>query len=418
MTEMKKFFNGAFTLIILFTALTACREDSLSGSEFVEPFEIHITYPPLGETVAYSEPLKITMVNNTEQFTYTFTTDLWGKVSPEKLMPGQYTVNVSGSLTAEEASLVMETPSEGAVSITGFATDVNLSAGAGNTMDGIALHIIQGKPLILKELYYAGSPTPNNGRYRNDNFFSVYNNSSEAVSIDNLYIGFVENYTGLDAPGPLWEGETQGDFSNVYVQSAWKVVAGEGPTMVAPGQTIVIASMGAPHNTDNYNLLSPVDLTEADYEAWSVDPENTYPDFEAANMRLAFWPDYGYLWRMGVFGQGIVLIEATEEEFAAFEQVELPESMWAPGESDLYWLCKKVPLSFVTDAVDLIQNSTSTIAKRFPPQLDAGYATTASTYTGVSLIRKVQSDFGGVKKYLDTNNSTEDFEINTAPLSK
>jgi hypothetical protein len=418
MMAMKKVFYRIIPICAAVIALAACREDKLTGSQFVEPFEISMTCPPMGVDVAYTSPLKVTMVNNTEQFTYTFTTDLWGKVSPERLMPGQYTVNVSGSLTEEEAAMVLDEPVEGAVSITGFATNVNLRAGSGNAMDNIGMRIVRGKPILFKELYYAGSPTPNNGRYRNDNFFSIYNNSSESVSIDNLYIGFIENYTGLDAPGPLWPGETQGDFRNVYVQSVWKVVAGEGPTIMTPGQTVVIASMGAPHNTETYNPLSPVDLTSADYEAWSVDPENTYPDFEAANMRLAFWPDYGYLWRMSVFGQGIVLIEATEEEFAAFEQVELPESMWAPGESDLYWLCKKVPASFVTDAVDLIQNTTSTIAKRFPPGLDAGYATCASTYGGISLIRKVQSDFGGRKTYLDTNNSTEDFEINTAPLSK
>ena len=94
-----------------------------------------------------------------------------------------------------------------------------------------------------------------------------------------------ENYGGLGEAGPLWPGETAGAYKNVYLQSVWKIVEGNGKREVQPGETIVIATMAAPHNKDaSYNPASPVDLSNADYEAYVVDPENKYPDLPAPNM--------------------------------------------------------------------------------------------------------------------------------------
>ncbi|MEG1838170.1 MAG: DUF4876 domain-containing protein, partial [Bacteroidaceae bacterium] len=108
----------------------------------------------------------------------------------------------------------------------------------------------------------------------------------------------------------------------------------------------------------------------------------------------------------------------SKSEFSQFETVTLPESLQDPFESEEYWLCKKIPTEYVIDAVDLIQNKTTTITKRFPPVLDSGFATVASTYGGVSVVRKVLSTEGNRIIYQDTNNSTEDFEVNDKPLSK
>ncbi len=186
-----------------------------------------------------------------------------------------------------------------------------------------------------------------------------------------------------------------------------------------PGQTVVIAIMAAPHNKDAaYNLNSPVDLSGADFEAYVSDPENPYPDFDAPNMEMAFWPDYKYLWQPFVFGQGAVLVKATPEEFAAFERVTLPETFQDPSEREEYWNCVKVPYDSIVDAVDLIQNSTVTNTKRFSPALDAGYATVGQIYGGLSVRRKVLPSTAGRLRLQDTNNSTEDFEINEKPLSE
>ena len=131
-------------------------------------------------------------------------------------------------------------------------------------------------PLVFKEIYYAGSSTPTGSTYRNDNFYTVFNNSDEEQDISTLYIGMCENFGGLGETGPLWPGEETGNYSHVYLKSVWKITAGDDPVYLEPGQLIVIASMAAPHNRDEaYNLSSPVDLSGADYEAYVPDPENT-----------------------------------------------------------------------------------------------------------------------------------------------
>lgn len=133
---------------------------------------------------------------------------------------------------------------------------------------------------------------------------------------------------------------------------------------------------------------------------------------------MAFWPDYSDLWRPSVFGQGMVLVEATPEEFALFEKVTLPENFQDPFEYEEYWNCLKVPYDKVVDAVDLIQNETATGTKRFSPKLDAGFATVARIYAGLSVRRKSLPSTDGRVRLQDTNNSTADFEINEKPLSE
>lgn len=405
--------------VLLLAFLSSCRRDESPVSQFVEEFELHLTYDIFGVQRPYSNPLQLTMVNNTEQFTYRFESDDMGRVVISGVMPGQYTINVSGKLTAEEAAAVSGQNFDDEVSLAGFSSDVKLRLGGENVIVAPSLFAVARNPIIFKELYYAGSRTPTGGSYRNDNFYSIYNNSDQSVDISNLYIGMCENFGGLGETGPLWPGEVQGAYENAYLQNIWKVTGGDSEVLVAPGQTVVIATMAAPHNKDAaYNLSSPVDLSDADYEAYIPDPENKYPDFDAPNMELTFWPDYSYLWRSGVFGQGMVLIMATGEQMAAFETVTLPEQFQDPFESDEYWLCKKVPYEYIVDAVDVIQNPTVTNTKRFAPSLDAGFATLGETYSGKSVIRKTIPSASGRVVLQDTNNSTEDFEINPQPLSR
>ncbi len=396
--------------------LVSCRKDSEPVSQFVDELEVHLTYDIFGTERVFSNSLRLTLVNNTEQFTYVFNSDEWGRVKVSGIMPGQYTMNVSGKLTAQEAALLRDGASED-VSLAGFLAGLTLRLGGDNEIPSPELFIVANNPLIFKEIYYAGSRTKSGGSYRNDNFYSVYNNSDTRQDISDLYIAMCENFGGLGETGPLWPGEQAGNYKNAYLQSVWKVTGGDEPVYMEPGQTIVIATMAAPHNTDaSYNLASPVDLSGADYEAYVPDPENRYPDFDAPNMELAFWPDYSYLWRSGVFGQGMVLVRASREQFAAFETVRLPETFQDPFENEEYWLCKKVPYEFISDAVDVIQNPTVTNTKRFAPTLDSGFASVGETYGGKSVVRKTLPSSGRVILQ-DTNNSTEDFEINYHPLS-
>lgn len=399
--------------------LGGCFRDEVPPSQFVSDFEMHFSYGEFGNGRLFSTPLSVLMTNTTEQLGYSFESGTDGVVAVSRIMPGQYTVTVSGSLTAAEAESVnIDTKGE-PLYLSGFISGMGLHLGVVPQLPETKLIAVSSNPVIFKELYYAGSTTPNNGSYRNDTFFSIYNNSSKPQDIGKLYIGMNEFYGGLGESGPLWPGEKAGNYTHVYLKSVWKIVAEGKSFVMQPGQTAVIATMAAPHNKDAaYNLNSPVDLSGADFEAYVNDPENKYPDFDATNMEMAFWPDYGYLWRPSVFGQGMVLLEASAEEFAAFEKVTLPETFQDPFEDEEYWNCLKVPYNNVVDAVDLIQNETATGTKRLSPKLDAGFATVARIYAGLSVRRKSLPSTDGRVRLQDTNNSTADFEINEKPLSE
>ena len=414
----RQIFAAALLAAVILT-LGSCWKDSLPASQFIDDFEFHFSFGDFGKGRNFTNPLNVLMTNTTEQFSYRFESAVDGTVAVSGIMPGQYTVTVSGSLTAEEAASVGTDTDGEPLYLSGFISGLGLHIGTAPEIHVAELIAVSSSPIIFKELYYAGSTTPNNGTYRNDTFFSIYNNSSKPQDIGDLYIGMNEFYGGLGEAGPLWPGEETGNYTNVYLKSVWKIVSGGKSFVMQPGQTAVIATMAAPHNKDAaYNLNSPVDLSEADFEAYVDDPENKYPDLDAANMEMAFWPDYGYLWRPSVFGQGMVLIEASAEEFAGFEKVTLPETFQDPFEDEEYWNCLKVPYDFVVDAVDLIQNETATNTKRFSPVLDSGFATTGAIYKGLSVRRKSLISTDGRTRLQDTNNSTEDFVINAKPLSE
>lgn len=385
--------------------VAGCWTDREPDSIFVPDFDMVLDFAGYGDGNPYPEPLDVLLSNTTEQFSYNFRSDVYGIVSVTRVMPGHYTVNVSGKA--------------GDKTLAGFMGNLILSLGAAPSGVSIDLCEVMPSSIIFKELYYAGSPTITGGTYRNDSFYTIVNNSSEPVDIGDIYIGATEHYGGFGETGPLWPGEKVGQYASVYLKSVWKIVDGEEPFVMQPGQEAVIATMAVAHNKDkSFNPSSPVDLSGADFEAYVPDPENKYPDYASRNMKMAFWPDYGYLWRISVFGQGMVLLKAGEEEFAAFERVVLPENFQDPFESEEYWNCLKVPNRYVIDAVDLIQNEMVTNTKRFSTELDAGFATTGRTYSSESVVRKIMQEVDGRRIYQDTNNSTSDFVVNPNPLSE
>ncbi|MFA6592623.1 MAG: DUF4876 domain-containing protein [Bacteroidales bacterium] len=405
-------------LCALFFAVVSCRKDKAADEVYVNPIELHLSYEMFGKSEQFSTPLSVQLTNITEQIFKTVSTDLMGNVVLDELLPGEYTISVTGSLTPEQVEMLTGEKTDKGYNLGGFLSSIKLRLA---TPYSIEIPIIGQIPstLVFKELYYCGSRTATQGTYRNDGFFSIYNNSDSPVGLNDIYIASLENYGGLGTAGPLWPGETQGAYENVYAKTVWKIVAGEKHIELKPGQAVVIATMAAPHNLDPLlNPSSPVDLSNADYEAYVVSPTNTYTNYPAQDMKLAFWPSYAYLWRLSVFGQGMVLIKATDAQFAAFETVTLPQEFQDAFEEEEYWLCKKIPNSFVVDAVDLIQNATATNTKRLHYSLDSGYASVGGTYLGKSVIRKVSGVISGITYYQDTNDSSADFEINDIPLSR
>lgn len=72
-----------------------------------------------------------------------------------------------------------------------------------------------------------------------------------------------------------------------------------------------------------------------------------------------------------------------------------------------------VDKNLILDAVECLRNPTDT--KRFMPEIDNGFAMISGSGQGQSIIRKVDNEetekTGGRIVYMDTNNSSNDFEV-------
>ena len=84
--------------------LGGCFRDEVPSSQFVSDFEMHFSYGEFGNGRPFSTPLSVLMTNTTEQLGYSFESGTDGVVAVSRIMPGQYTVTVSGSLTAKEGN--------------------------------------------------------------------------------------------------------------------------------------------------------------------------------------------------------------------------------------------------------------------------------------------------------------------------
>ena len=173
-------------------------------------------------------------------------------------------------------------------------------------------------------------------------------------------------------------------------------------------------------NHKEFNNATPVDLSSAEFEFYTG--STTYPDMEAVNMEHVFYDgkasNGGLMQYMNpVFGPAMVIFKEVEGE--TWDPVN--DSDWCvtdmdPSNSSLY---AKIPIEYVWDAVETLNNNTIIDLKRVPGLLDSGYISVENIYCGKGVARKIATDADGNPKtlengayiYKDTNNTTEDFEV-------
>ena len=86
-------------LILIFSSLLAsCWRDSVPDSCYVNDFTLRMVYGEYGKSETFPEPLSVSMTNTTEQYTYGFDSSADGSVIVKGVMPGHYTITVSGKL--------------------------------------------------------------------------------------------------------------------------------------------------------------------------------------------------------------------------------------------------------------------------------------------------------------------------------
>ena len=366
----------------------------------------------LAADISKPESYKVTFTNNATAKATEVTSEN-GVAVAKDLLPGVYTVNAS-AVTVSEGYMYTISGTQAAASLVNDNTVINIKVTSSKE-----------SAFVFKEIFYSGTtvkaPTDPNDpwsgvNYFRDQFYEIYNNSTETVYADGLCIADVK-YAEYDY-SVIYQWDIENPTQYVFVQTIWQI-PGDGKTYpIAPGESIVVAQWATNHNAENLAQGKTLDLSGAEYEA--IEQEKTLwngiviTDGPAINMKKAV-NAAGYdmpQWLISVGDAGIILFKTKDE---------LKNSDFIAATNKENVNAREVLISEVLDAVQWHETETDAadISKRFlPSTLDAG-CLILPTYSGKSFSRKISGTReDGTVIYQDKNNSSEDFELNDKPQTR
>lgn len=386
---MKKYYYSILSLVLL----ASCQQFSdVKSIGKVEPLSVNLKLNVVvKDGVPAPEEYTVKLINYNDKF------QVEKKVSADQtefsvsdIVPGIYTVSVSGESVTQDFTYNFN----GNVVNTGIVEN-----GKNITVDIAAS---RSGNLVIKEIFYCGSRTPSGGSYFRDQFYEIYNNSESVVYVDGLCFGNMLPKTAT-ASLPVWDVENADSY--VYFQTIWQVPGDGDDYPVAPGESIIIAQMADNHQQEHLNPTSPVNLISAEFETL-INTTSLIKDNPAINMKVAFAPSLTAQWLVTVFGGAYAM-------FFPSEKID-PNTYVTPVGTKQK--AKNIPIDDIIDAVELVNDETKMKLKRVPAVLDAGAIYVSGSYVSESVCRKIKEtkDDGRVI-FMDTNNTSEDFEVMTTP---
>lgn len=397
--------------LLLAAAFAGCDEyRDMFDAENITPITVNVSMDIDIDDLAEIKELKLKLDNYEEGVHYEKKFN-GQNVSISGVIPGMYSVVVSGEAVDNDEN---EYYVNGSIINKGLFED--------NQALTLVLQGLKRSPLVFKEIYYAGSRTPLNAVYFRDQFYEIYNNSSElTVYLDGIYFA---NLTPGRATTtlPVWP-EADGN-KYAYAERVWKFPGNGTDYPLQPGESCVLAQFAANQQLEQYNPNSPVNTSSAEFE-FNMD-NASIPDQPAIDMLHVFYngkaeKGTGKQYLTSVFGGAYVIFQVPEGvNWDPVGDKNMSTTDLSSTKSTLY---AKIPIDYVLDAVEAIDNETKVNAKRVPGVLDAGMTWVGSTYCGLGVCRKISTDDNGnhiVREdgsfiYQDINNSTDDFERGVVP---
>lgn len=386
------------SVVLLGLLAFSCKDDVTPS------YELKITLQlPDGFTLGtVPEGTEVKITNAQTGRTTTATADASGVVTTV-LVEGNYDASCSFTLTVGSDEYVFN----------GILNSYLLSQNSTATMNLVLADNTGG--LVFKEIYFAGSKTPDGKTYYSDQFHEIYNNSNDTLYADGLCIAVLEQSSN----NPNVWVNADGSFMDrlPLTFQIWTIPGSGKEHPIYPGKSIVIAQDGINHQTDpNGNPLSPVDLSNADWESYV---EISGKDLDAPgvpNMTMMYTTSTTmYDWLHSVFGSAVVIFrfpsDVTWEQYVSNDA----NFMTKPGSTSAtkYLMIDK---SLVIDAVEIVRVEEDKRNKRLPTELDAGYTyLDGGSYCSLSVRRKAKLIIDGRVIYQDTNNSSNDFLHDLTP---
>jgi hypothetical protein len=286
----------------------------------------------------------------------------------------------------------------------------NVSVKSGNAQVKLAVNTFNAKGgFVISEIFFTGTLTPEGKQYSDDQYFILSNNSDVTLYADSIAVLESKFLT-----------VTKYDYNPDIMNEAMTVdaiymIPGKGTEVaVEPGKSLVLALNAKNHTEAN---SASFDLSKADYEFYDESSNPRFTDDDNASVpNLDKWYcsslTYFSLHNRGFKTYAIARMHGDKEKYLKENTYDASYVMKVNGNAYPMTAknCIKVPNSWILDAVNL------SIASMWQwnlvsANLDAGWAHCGQVDKdenryGKSVIRKKDAD----GKWVDTNNSTYDFE--------
>lgn len=414
--------NIKILAIFLITAVFAsCSQfENTKGTEKIAPISVTVKVNLENRTGAdlSTEGLEVSFINYVERYTVKATIDADGYATAEGLMPGLYSIQVGGLVESGGKKYNMNASVKN-VSLMQKISKEDIIAGNNGGIPDLTILPTKAGDLCFAEIFFCGSSTPT---YFRDQFYEIYNCSDEVQYLDKLCFAQLHPSTATSSL-PTWP-ESDGVNQFAYATALW-VFPGTGTDYpLQPGESVVICQEAADHRDAMHsNGVSIVDNSKCEWECWSGNVGRQNPSIPDLEYKL--WGVAGSVgptmnamqWLTGVGGSAFCLYKSSVEIDAAF--LADPANWSKPTNATATTVYLKIPADDVIDGVELIPNMSSLNMKRVPPFIDAGATSVGSTYIGKSVARKkIGEKTDGSPIFADTDNSTEDFEVQDTPMHR
>lgn len=281
----------------------------------------------------------------------------------------------------------------------------------------LPLNVSKTGQIVIKEFYYGGCLNPLTGKtYANDKYIILYNNSDAVAYLDSLCIGVADPFNApTSGKSSVWvkKGTTELRDSVPNTSMAWMFPGTGKDNPLEPGAQVVVCTNGI-----NHTITAPnsVDLSKAGY--WALyDPILTKgQSTPQPGVKLM----QGY-WKVGTATQ-YTISQLSPALFIyslggkSLSKFILDTYTWNPAQAtNRNFDCLMVDKNSVLDGIECFRDVTD--SKRLRPEIDNGFTKTNGSGTGETVHRKIDAvataAAGGRIVYMDTNNSSNDFEVKT-----
>ena len=400
---------GMMMLLTVGGAFTACSnsDDTVPTT----PVSLNVEMPLGIENVEFTNGKAVfTNVANNETYTVDQFVNNKGTFSASvaSVPEGTYNVSITGDLSFTKDGVA------GTAKVDQKNENVQVSASNANVKMAVSNFDAKGG-FVISELFYAGTTTPEGKQYTKDQYVIISNNSDVTLYADS--IAFVESAFVTT----LKFDYTPDIMSEYMTVDAIYMIPGNGKSVpVEPGDSLVLAINAQNHKEANPNSF---DLSKANYEFYDESSSAKNLDTDNPNVpNLDKWYCYTQsifmLHNRGYKAYAIARMHQDKESYMKENNYKPTYIFVNPKDGSTKKVsvsnCLKLPNSWILDAVNLSPKN-EWQWQVTSPALDAGYAYCANTGSDKTMFNKAVIRKKENGKWVDTNNSSNDFEMGVTP---